>query len=139
MLIFSFIGICLTCRSNKAQTIKQVPCSENENHKETRNINATRENVTPTKKKTSTITSPLTNVNREYTISDELKKRWQKSLNPVRRPAVENKTIYPKLIEELDELYEKRINERIKHLRNQYEHQEITERNKRNERKQKAM
>ena len=40
---------------------------------------------------------------------------------------------------ELDELYEKRINERIKHLRNQYEHQEITERNKRNERKQKAM
>jgi len=112
---------------------------ENENHKETRNINATRENVTPTKKKISTITSPLANVNREYTISDELKKRWQKSLNPVRRPAVENKTIYPKLIEELDELYEKRINERIKHLRNQYEHQEITERNKRNERKQKAI
>ena len=68
MLIFSFIGICLTCRSNKAQTIKQVPCSENENHKETRNINATRENVTPTKKKISTITSPLANVNREYTI-----------------------------------------------------------------------
>ena len=68
MLIFSFIGICLTCRSNKAQTIKQVPFSENENHKETRNINATRENVTPAKKKISTITSPLTNVNREYTI-----------------------------------------------------------------------
>ena len=48
------------------------------------------------------------------------------------------KRLYNRAIE-LDELYERRINERIKHLRNQYEHQEILERNKRNERKQKAM
>merc|ERR1712137_592948 len=87
--------------------------TENENHNEKGNTNTTRENITPTKKKIITTTTPLSHVNREYTISDELKKRWQKSLNPVRRPAVENKTIYPKLIEELDELYEKRINERI--------------------------
>ena len=68
MLIFSFIGICLTCRSNKAQTINQVPSSENENHNEKGNTSTARENITPTKKKFITSPPPLSNVNREYTI-----------------------------------------------------------------------
>ena len=58
-------------------------------------------------------------------ISDSLKKRWSQSLSESRRvPSRENPKVYPRIIKELDELYEARtrkLEKRITQVREEYD------------------
>ena len=71
--------------------------------------------------------------NGDLEISSELKQKWAKSLHPVPSHAVENKEVYPKILQELDELYNSRLERRILEIQAQYEEKAKREEKLRNE------
>jgi len=70
-------------------------------------------------------------VERHFTLSDELKLKWAKSLNTQPSNATENAQVYPKIIRELDELYNCRLEKRIQELKIQYEKKAEVQKNAR--------
>lgn len=65
--------------------------------------------------------------------SSELKQKWAQSLNAVPSISVENKEVYPKILQELDELYNSRLEKRIAEIQAQYHERAKKEEKLRNE------
>merc|ERR1712050_222212 len=58
---------------------------------------------------------------RHFALSDQLKLKWAKSFDSCPSHTVENTDVYPKIIEELNELYNNRLEKRIAEIQAEYE------------------